>query len=809
MAGDQAQFYNLLITFLSTDNDVRTQAEETYNNIPTETKVVHLVGALQNVDLGEEGRITAAVLLRRLFSAEFFEFFPKLPLEQQAMLRNQLLLTLQMDLSQPLRRKICDAVAELARSHINEDGVTQWPEFLRFIFTCVSAEDPNVKEAGLRLFTSVPGVFGDQENENLDVIKNMLMSALHAVDSDVLQMQAVKAVGAFILLHEKEPAIQKYFSDILPAFMQVVAKSIEKEEDDSALKVLIEIAEATPKFLRPQVEVIFQVCVKVVGDNKIEDNWRQLALEALVTLCETAPAMVRKTVPNAIRALTPMVLEMMSELEDEPDWSQQDEVADDDNKENYVAAESALDRMCCGLGGKIMLGLIVGEVPEMLNSNDWRKRHAALMAVSSAGEGCHKQMEQMLDQIVTGVLNYLVDQHPRVRYAACNAVGQMSTDFAPVFQKKFHQKVVSGLLMVLDDNDNPRVQAHAAAALVNFSEDCPKPILSQYLGPLMQKLEHLLTTKLEEVVARGNKLVLEQVVTTIASIADTVEKEFVGYYDRVMPCLKYIITIANAKTEEYKLLRGKTIECVSLIGLAVGEEIFMKDASEVMDLLLETHTDGEQLPPDDPQTSYLISAWARICKVMGASFARYLPMVMGPVMRTAAMKPEVALLDNDDLEVIEGDLDWNFVTVGEQQNFAIKTAGLEDKASACDMLVCYARELKESFAEYAEEVVKLMVPMLKFYFHDNVRMAAAESLPYLLECAKIRGPQYIQGMWAYILPELLKSIDTEPEQECIEVLGAGCLTEESMQEVLRILNKLLWRSNLLMKIMMMCMACPV
>lgn len=65
--------------------------------------------------------------------------------------------------------------------------------------------------------------------------------------------------------------------------------------------------------------------------------------------------------------------------------------------------------------------------------------------------------------------------------------------------------------------------------------------------------------------------------------------------------------------------------------------------------------------------------------------------------------------------------------------------GLEDKASACEMLVCYARELKEGFADYAEEVVKLMVPMLKFYFHDDVRTAAAESLPYLLDCAKIKG----------------------------------------------------------------------
>lgn len=83
-------------------------------------------------------------------------------------------------------------------------------------------------------------------------------------------------------------------------------------------------------------------------------------------------------------------------------------------------------------------------------------------------------------------------------------------------------------------------------------------------------------------------------------------------------------------------------------------------------------------------------------------------------------------------------------------------SGLEDKATACQMLVCYARELKEHFVDYAEQTVKLMVPMLKFYFHDGVRTAAAESLPCLLECAKIRGANYVQDMWSYICPELLK-----------------------------------------------------
>ena len=39
------------------------------------------------------------------------------------------------------------------------------------------------------------------------------------------------------------------------------------------------------------------------------------------------------------------------------------------------------------------------------------------MAISASGEGCHKQMEPFLPQVMDGVLNYIQDPHPR--YAWC------------------------------------------------------------------------------------------------------------------------------------------------------------------------------------------------------------------------------------------------------------------------------------------------------------------------------------------------------------------------------------------------------
>ena len=61
-------------------------------------------------------------------------------------------------------------------------------------------------------------------------------------------------------------------------------------------------------------------------------------------------------------------------------------------------------------------------------------------------------------------------------------------------------------------------------------------------------------------------------------------------------------------------------------------------------MLLSSQVKGEDMPEDDPQMSYMISAWARICKILGARFAPYLPLVMDPVMKTASMKPEVRVI---------------------------------------------------------------------------------------------------------------------------------------------------------------------
>lgn len=69
----------------------------------------------------------------------------------------------------------------------------------------------------------VPGVFGNQQQQHLGMIKAMLTSSLADSGNPPVQALAVKATAAFILLHDNEPNIQRNFADLLPPFLQVLS----------------------------------------------------------------------------------------------------------------------------------------------------------------------------------------------------------------------------------------------------------------------------------------------------------------------------------------------------------------------------------------------------------------------------------------------------------------------------------------------------------------------------------------------------------------------------------------------------------
>lgn len=91
----------------------------------------YLLASIHNASLGDDARQMSAVLLRRLFSTEFMDFYDKLSDPQKKELKDQILLAIQQDQTEQLRHKVCDVAAEVARNLIDDDGNNQWPEFLQ------------------------------------------------------------------------------------------------------------------------------------------------------------------------------------------------------------------------------------------------------------------------------------------------------------------------------------------------------------------------------------------------------------------------------------------------------------------------------------------------------------------------------------------------------------------------------------------------------------------------------------------------------------------------------------------------------
>ncbi|KAG6834851.1 hypothetical protein H0H93_006907, partial [Arthromyces matolae] len=354
----------------------------------------------------------------------------------------------------------------------------------------------------------------------------------------------------------------------------------------------------------------------------LQQTLRLTALEFMLALTEARPGLVRR-VQGWVEVLVRACLEGMGEIEDEDQEGEgegNDEDGGGDEGEGErgdeldsnlpppfqqptsnssstetdsppALYEQSLDRLAVALGGRYVLPPAFQYIPSMLLSYDWRVRHAGLMAIAAVGEGTGKVMVEQLGRVVDG---------------------QLCTDLEEIIQERYHVQLFGVLIPALEDPE-PRVHAHAAAALINFCEGVARDTLVPYLDPIVERLLRLLNPDVEDGEntngrtggkKKKKRYVQEQAITSLAMVADASEGMFAKYYGRIMPLL--LDVLRNAEGTEYKRLRVKAMECAGLVAIAVGRDIFRPDAATLVELLVRI-----QNPTDTQLGHYLISTWAK------------------------------------------------------------------------------------------------------------------------------------------------------------------------------------------------------
>lgn len=139
------------------------------------------------------------------------------------------------------------------------------------------------------------------------------------------------------------------------------------------------------------------------------------------------------------------------------------------------------------------------------------------------------------------MLNFIQNPNPKLRYAVCHCIGQISDDMQPKFQEVFTEPVLPTLIQTLFD-PIPRVQSHAAAAITNFVEGMDKEVLKNYITPLLQKCFEL---------AQNNiSICKENAISAIAATSEAAGEYFRPFFKESVPVL--FDMIKKHTTKEYK-----------------------------------------------------------------------------------------------------------------------------------------------------------------------------------------------------------------------------------------------------------------
>ncbi|UIZ28484.1 hypothetical protein KXD40_009310 [Peronospora effusa] len=828
----------LLWNLLAVDNSIRKQAEGQFEylkqNICSDELLLGLVSVVHS-NRPDDIRALAAVLLRRVLLRDAVSLWPRATDQARLIVKQELLAVLEAgEENRGIRRKVCDTVGELASS-ILEDG--QWDDLLPKLLQWNNAPMITLREASLRVLEMVAIFLANQmtqetdttttSNNVLDVTVLQTMAKGLADREGRVAVNAVRALGMLLLNFDTLDQIPR--PELLVSAVPLVLATLHSllvtkqfEEVMEVLEVLIEVAEPHAAFFKSNLRDFVETMVQIADaprdendENEIPDGCRQLAMEFLVSLAEQAPARCRRLAKNMfVQTVYPVAFKMMLELHDIDTWDVancEDEQSAgrqgiDQEISNFDVGSEALERLVAALGAKRSLPTCFALIQEYAaRSDNWVSRHAALVGLCQILDALDNDN---LDAIVRHLLAQTNDPHPRVCCTAVDVIGQLSVDQAPQFQEAYHSQALTVLAHYLKDFNKPRLQAHAATALRQFIDMCPPDLLTPYLDKMLHQLFALLqhsqamapgANQVPTQAFTATRVVQEQAITAISSVATVAGASFTNYYAAVMPplqqilmnCLQESVQAATTPPAVMKpqsnapssfTLGGITLECLSLIGQAVGREVFSRDAPSILKVMAEMQA-TPSIVGNELIRTYLLQAWARCCTCLGHDFAPYLPLVMPTLLEAATQQAEFemdpsTLSSDDDDDESGGSTDSEDIQLAQVNDkcLSIRTSILEEKATACQLLAGMVTDLEDAFFPYAEQVTQVLAPLLTECVHADIRASAIRAMPALVKCVAIstaapgskdHNGAAIKQMVDFALGRLVNALTSEPDVDLV------------------------------------------
>jgi importin-5 len=395
----------LLRAFLSPDNGIRREAVRALEVLQTQKDDLPL-GLLQvtRTSGAPELRMLAAVLLRKVVNTEDaggVARWTRVDAAAQSAICEQLLLAVQHETEDFVRRRICDTLAEVAM-HVMADA--PWPKFWLAIYALVSSPAFPLQEAGLLLCEMLGGYIAGSMSEHLPTFRNMYHQRLSdAAAPRRVRAAAARAVGTILISLTSKSTSADTFAALIPDLVRCLLEAQAARDTEAAMTfvgVVVDVADKQAQLFKPCLGDVVRALCGLASDASGDNDVRRVSLEALLCIGENAPSIARKGMPSGgfLAAVLPVALHMMLEhgsvgsLTD-AQWDALDgrldggEDAGDDSS-NVNVGEEAVERLGQGIGAEHLMRAIGPMIaaalatPAAPDGSEWRYYVAGLSALA-------------------------------------------------------------------------------------------------------------------------------------------------------------------------------------------------------------------------------------------------------------------------------------------------------------------------------------------------------------------------------------------------------------------------------------------
>eukprot|EP00406_Dinophysis_acuminata_P058007 CAMPEP_0179276760 /NCGR_PEP_ID=MMETSP0797-20121207/34745_1 /TAXON_ID=47934 /ORGANISM="Dinophysis acuminata, Strain DAEP01" /LENGTH=1120 /DNA_ID=CAMNT_0020985329 /DNA_START=47 /DNA_END=3409 /DNA_ORIENTATION=+ len=807
-APDTSKFVELLQAMSNKENSIRKQAEAMYQQAKQsepDQLMIGLMAILGTATIDEAVRRQAAVLLRQtvMKGPEKDFCYARITPQNQQLVAGELLKRFEQEPILRLQKKVGEVVSMLVeyvcdrddpRARLDPSCSTGWPALLPLVFRMA---DPSTTssadscESALRLLGDiVPTLKDDIVGAKQQLGQILQLGLSHS--SLKLRTAALLLICGIVTETEKTawaPLVQT--AGVAVQVVQQLAQANEEDLLQEAIQAFIEVACVQPDFFKGQLSQAMEPAKTLASLAKswegADNGIQNLALEFLVSYLEKRVKWLKNNAPAYFELVLDVCMHLMLKVEDGEQelaaWvaRMDDEEGEEDEDELFHSGQEAIDRVVEAATVETLGTALFQLIGAYAGQDPWQAKHAALAAIKQTVE--YVEEKSHIGQMGQLLLQHVDHPHPRVRYTALHALGQLANDQSPHFQESAHPTVMPVLLKKMGDPVD-RVAAMSMSAFSTFAEDLDTSLMLGYAQGFMETL----VGKLQTTQHRGLR---EESITSIAVIAGVIEKDFSKYYDGIMPLLKQFVM--HATSEKENRLRGKSFECMSLLGIAVGKEKFLPDAREAIQEMMKT-----TLESDNVQREYIKEASERICQCLKKDFA---PFLQGGLLEgifrnlTLVNEPTPAPgKEDDEDDIIE-------VSTGDGKTVRVRTQKFEEMTQSVQLLSTFCTVMEGAYFDFVPATAKALLPLLTATNdYEEVRGTTLLTWGLLIKCAA-QGAQE-RSLPNSIARELLSTglqntvhlLDSSKEAEllaetatgiteCIKNGGAGILSGEETTQL--------------------------